>query len=167
MRTRIIIVFVVALSLLSASPILAKPFPEPFDASQGSEWGRGAETNSLNGIYVSPYDRNDCRDPRFRNPPEKPFFTTRNIVQQTFCLIDANRHVAEKIEIPLLMILTRDDQVVDWKAAADFFERIGSTDKTLKFYDTSGHALTLDRDWESVTDDIVTFVQSLPHTPPS
>ncbi len=58
MRTRIIIVFVVALSLLSASPILAKPFPEPFDASQGSEWGRGAETNSLNGIYVSPYDGN-------------------------------------------------------------------------------------------------------------
>ncbi len=41
-----------------ATPADAKGRPEPLDARQGIEVGRAAETNSLNGIYVSPYDGN-------------------------------------------------------------------------------------------------------------
>ena len=58
MRTRHIIVFVAALLIFTATPIQAMPVAEPFDASDGREVGRSAETNSLNGIYVSPYDDN-------------------------------------------------------------------------------------------------------------
>ena len=56
MRSRIALALVLLLSV--ATPAAAKQRPEPIDARQGIEVGRAAETNSLNGIYVSPYDGN-------------------------------------------------------------------------------------------------------------
>lgn len=58
MRFRTVVGLVVALVVAAATPIQAKPLPEPFDASRGREVARGAETNSLNGIYMSPVDGN-------------------------------------------------------------------------------------------------------------
>jgi sugar lactone lactonase YvrE len=52
MRIRIIVVC--ALLFAVATPAYANELPEPLDVSQGIEVGRAAETNSLNGIYVSP-----------------------------------------------------------------------------------------------------------------
>ena len=71
--------------------------------------------------------------------------------------MDQNLPAAESINMPLLMILTRDDQVTDWVAAEKYFGRIGSADKQIKFYDRSGHALTVDYDWQNVTNDIIEF----------
>ena len=57
MRFRIVLA---TAALLTAVPTLAeaKGRPEPFDVRQATEVGRAAETNSLNGIYVSPFDGN-------------------------------------------------------------------------------------------------------------
>ena len=55
---RIRIILTVALALAVATPAHAGQRPEPLDARQGIEVGRAAATNSLNGIYVSPYDGN-------------------------------------------------------------------------------------------------------------
>lgn len=113
-------------------------------------------------VYQSPYDRNDCRDPDYRNPKYKSSFSTRNIVQQTFRLMDQNQPAAERIALPVLMILSRDDQVTDWVAAEQYFERLGSNVKQLRFYDNSGHSLTVDYDWKNVTSNIVEFAGSMP-----
>jgi carboxylesterase len=112
-------------------------------------------------IYQSPYDRNDCSDPQYRNPSWKSPFSSRNIVQQTFGLMDHNRHVAAAIYLPVLMFLSRNDQVTDWQAAERYFNRLGSRQKQLRFYDTSGHAMTVDQDWQSITGDLVEFVRQL------
>ena len=112
-------------------------------------------------VYLSPYDRNDCRDPQYRNPPYKSPFSTRNIVQQTFRLMDRIQPQAESLQLPLLMVLSREDRVTDWVAAERFYDRLGSRCKKLRFYDTSGHALTVDRDYQTITADIIEFVQSL------
>jgi sugar lactone lactonase YvrE len=56
MRNRIVLL--IALLLVVPAAAQADEGPEPLDVSQAMEWGRGAETNSLNGIYVSPYDGN-------------------------------------------------------------------------------------------------------------
>lgn len=112
-------------------------------------------------IYESPYDRNDARDPAVRNPAGKPPFSTRNIVQQSIGLMDHNRYRAGEIRMPMLMVLTRDDRVVDWTAAERFYEATGSSFKRICFFDTSGHALTLDHDWPAVTQQIVDFIQQV------
>ena len=114
----------------------------------------------FSNVYQSPYDRNDCRDPEYRNPEYKYPFSTRNIVQQTFRLMDQNLPAAESIKMPVLMILSRDDRVTDWVAAEKYFGRIGSADKQLKFYDESGHALAVDYDWHNITADILEFAHS-------
>lgn len=112
-------------------------------------------------VYQTPYNRNDCRDPEFQNPPEKPPFSTRNIVQQTFRLMDQNKNQAPNIKMPLLMILSRDDQVVDWKASQGWFEQLGSNIKQIEHYDKSGHALTVDYDWKNVTQNIIDFTKTV------
>ncbi len=56
MRFGVIIAAVLLLGV--ATPAQAKGRPEPFDARQGIEVGRSADTNSLNGLYVSPVDGN-------------------------------------------------------------------------------------------------------------
>jgi sugar lactone lactonase YvrE len=52
------ITLAVVLLLSAATPAHAGQRPEPLDARQGIEVGRAAATNSLNGVYVSPYDGN-------------------------------------------------------------------------------------------------------------
>ncbi|MDG2014242.1 MAG: alpha/beta fold hydrolase [Pirellulaceae bacterium] len=119
--------------------------------------------NSLlifSNVYQSPYDRNDCRDPEHRNPDYKSPFSTRNIVDQTFLLMDDNQSAAESIRTPLFMVLSRNDQVTDWSRAENYFSRLGSVDKELVFYDDSGHALTVDVDREEIAKDIIQFVQN-------
>ena len=54
MRIRIVFLLAFVLLLAVAAPASANELPEPFDVSGGIEVGRAAETNSLNGIYVSP-----------------------------------------------------------------------------------------------------------------
>jgi sugar lactone lactonase YvrE len=56
MWSRITLALVVIVAVVT--PAAAKERPEPLDAKQGIEVGRAAETNSLNGIYVSPVDGN-------------------------------------------------------------------------------------------------------------
>jgi sugar lactone lactonase YvrE len=58
MRSRITLTLALVLLLSVATPAAATQRPEPMDARQGIEVGRAAETNSLNGIYVSPNDGN-------------------------------------------------------------------------------------------------------------
>jgi sugar lactone lactonase YvrE len=56
MRARIVLVIVLVMGM--ALPVQAKGRAEPLDAREGIDVGRAAETNSLNGIYVSPADGN-------------------------------------------------------------------------------------------------------------
>jgi esterase/lipase len=48
--------------------------------------------------------------------------------------------------------------VIEWEAAEAFFAEIGTTRKRLVFNDRSGHVLPVDYGWESVADEIVTFI---------
>lgn len=56
MRYRIVVAVVLLMGL--ASPVAAGTRPEPHDARQGLEVARAAQTNGLNGLYVSPVDGN-------------------------------------------------------------------------------------------------------------
>jgi carboxylesterase len=100
--------------------------------------------------YESPFDRNDARDPAERNPQYKSPFSPRSVTVESFRLMDTIRPKAAEIQIPVLMILTRDDRVVDWVAAETFFQGLPPGFRELVFFDGSGHALTVDYDWRRV-----------------
>lgn len=95
----------------------------------------------------------DERDYPFRTP-----FTPRRIVDETFALIDLNAGQAPRLQVPLLLAVSRDDHVIDWEAAERFYEAYGSPTKQVYYADPAGHALTLDQGWETLTDTVAAFL---------
>lgn len=91
--------------------------------------------------------------------PWRTPFAPRCIFDETFALIRENAGCAAQLKTPLLMILARDDRVIDNRAAKEFFEAAGSVDKKLVVVENSGHAITIDADWEQVAGEIAAFIQ--------
>lgn len=111
--------------------------------------------------FVSPFAGNDAADPSVRNFAYKPPFVSRTVATQAIDLMRALTGTAADVMTPVLMVLTRDDRVVDWRAAHRYFRGIGAAQKTVRFYDRSRHALTVDYDWMNIVDDIDAFARRL------
>lgn len=54
------------------------------------------------------------------------------------------REVAPELEIPVLLIQAKNDQAVRWQGARRFFEKLASTEKSLKLFKPGHHNLTID-----------------------
>jgi esterase/lipase len=74
-----------------------------------------------------------------------------------FQLIDKNKARAKEFRAPLLMVLSQDDQVIDWEAAYAFYESASSPEKKVLFVENAGHAIPVDYGWERVADEIAAF----------
>ena len=70
---------------------------------------------------------------------------------------------AADIRIPLLMVLGGQDSLIDPATSREFFERLGSDDKTLLFYPKMLHEPLNDVGREQVIEDIARWLdQRLP-----
>ena len=102
---------------------------------------------------------NDCHDASEREYPGRTVFVPTTVVDQTFELLDNNRGRAAEFRTPLIMVLSKDDQVVDWEAAEQFY-REASSEKSIRFMEKSGHVIPLDYGWEDLTGEIVEFLRN-------
>ena len=100
----------------------------------------------------------DAHDPVARAYDLDDRFVPRSTYEALFSSIDMIQDDAPDIHVPLMMILTPHDRVIDVEAAQRFFDQVGSDDKKLMMVEQSGHAIPLDCDWEKVTDEIGTFI---------
>lgn len=101
----------------------------------------------------------DARGVTEEEYPWRTRFAPRTLFDETFALIDENRGRARDITDPLLMILAREDQVIDVPAAERFFQDVRSEDKQLMLLVNSGHAVTIDNDWRLVAKEIAAFLR--------
>lgn len=104
----------------------------------------------------------DLFDPELSLESTRTPFTPRRVIAQTFALIDANREMAERIRIPVLMVLSRKDQVIDWQAAEAFHAGLRCDPARLCYQDQSGHVVPMDLGWETTTASIIGFLDQLP-----
>lgn len=102
---------------------------------------------------------NDCLDPEEKESPNRVPFTPRSMINETFKLIDANRGRAPEITLPLMVVLSTQDQVNDAQASADWFDALGSKEKSIYWNNRSGHALQYDLGWQEVAKEIGVFVE--------
>ena len=109
-------------------------------------------------ITCSPFS-NDCHDTKAGEYPGRTPFTPLTIVEETFQLIDANRGRAAQFTTPLMMVLAKDDQVIDWQAAEQFYQQASSKDKAIRFMPDCGHAIPVDHGWQSLTGEIAAFLR--------
>jgi len=113
---------------------------------------------SFTKVTSSPFP-NDCHDAAEREYPGRTAFMPVAVADQTFQLIDNNRGRAAEFKTPLMMVLTKDDRVIDWQAAEQFYREASSADKAILFMADSGHVIPLDYGWESLTRKIAAFLR--------
>lgn len=116
--------------------------------------------------YVESPFTYDLRDPEVMETfPQQPF-TPRNIVDQTFHLVDANRGRAAELQLPMLMIVAQVDRIIDTPAAKKFFTQWGGDQKELIEQEKSGHMLTIDYQWREVMTAVADFAEKISQDQP-
>lgn len=96
----------------------------------------------------------DCHDESRHGHPGGVPFTPVAVVDSLFGLMDRNLSAAESFDTPVVMLLSNHDRVINTQAAADYFERMASTEKELIRLDNCGHEIPLDHDWPAVVEAI-------------
>lgn len=84
-------------------------------------------------------------------------FIPRVIIRDLFGMLDRNRARAGIFRVPVLMLLSRHDQVVDNAAAEWFFHQCPAQPKRLRYVEDAGHVLPLDHGWEKIVDEAAHF----------
>ncbi|MBU0880354.1 lysophospholipase [Patescibacteria group bacterium] len=85
-------------------------------------------------------------------------FIPRNIYNELFKLIDSFKGKEDKFNVPMLMILSQKDKIIESNASKQFFQKSSSTHKRLIVLENSGHVIPLDYEWKEAVSAILTFI---------
>lgn len=116
----------------------------------------GRRTLAFTHVIKTPFTV-DARNPEALKYPWMTPFVPLSVLDETFNLLDENENQAGQIRVPLLMVLSKHDQVVDWSAAKRFYEHAASDEKQLRFMDNAGHTIPIDYGWRELTKEIAEF----------
>lgn len=91
---------------------------------------------------------------QFEKTPMKTLKDLRAFVQDV-------RNCIDMIYAPTFVIQARHDQVIDPNSANIIFNEIESNEKNLKWYEESGHVITLDKEKDQLHEDVYQFLEGL------
>jgi carboxylesterase len=76
-------------------------------------------------------------------------------------LISDVRENVDMIYAPTFVVQARHDQMINTESANIIYNEIESVIKELKWYEESGHVITLDKEREQLHEDVYTFLEKL------
>ncbi|QDP41192.1 alpha/beta hydrolase [Radiobacillus deserti] len=76
-------------------------------------------------------------------------------------ITDVKEHV-DHIYAPTFVVQARKDQMINTDSATYIYEHVESDEKDIKWYEESGHVITLGKEKEQLHEDIYRFLESLP-----
>ena len=76
-------------------------------------------------------------------------------------LIASVREEIDMLYAPILVVQSRKDGVIDPQSANTIYETVESTHKQLKWFENSGHVITLGPEKIQLHEDIHAFLESL------
>ncbi len=76
-------------------------------------------------------------------------------------LEDLARSAPPQIRIPSLLMLSGQDRIIDAAQTRDWFQRLGTTDRTLIEYPAAYHTLEFEPDRARYVDDLIQWIQSV------
>ncbi|PXW93081.1 esterase/lipase [Streptohalobacillus salinus] len=76
-------------------------------------------------------------------------------------LIEEVNQSLDHIYTPTLVIQARDDRMINTKSANYIYDHVESDQKSIKWYEEAGHAITLGPKREAVHEDVYQFLESL------
>ncbi|MFD2045057.1 alpha/beta hydrolase [Ornithinibacillus salinisoli] len=85
----------------------------------------------------------------------KPMFTALGK------LITEVKNNIDTIYTPTMVVQARQDKMINTDSATYIYENVEADEKEMKWYEESGHVITLDKEKEKLHEDIYTFLESL------
>lgn len=98
----------------------------------------------------------DIQDPQAVEYPWQVPGTPRSVIAQTLQVSDKIRPLASELDLPVMIVASRLDRVVDYDEARRFYERV----KSEKFWmeaNQSGHLVPMDQDRSKIVEAMVAF----------
>ncbi|MCU9612899.1 carboxylesterase [Caldibacillus lycopersici] len=85
----------------------------------------------------------------------------KHLLQQNQKLIDEVRNNIDMIYAPVFVVQARNDGMINPDSANIIYNEVESTNKSIKWYEQSGHVITMDKEKEQLHDDILQFLNQL------
>lgn len=79
-------------------------------------------------------------------------------------LISDVRQSIDLIYAPIFVVQSRNDEIIDPLSAHTIYEQVESLDKQIKWFEHSGHVITLDKEKDQLHEDIHQFLETLDWT---
>ncbi len=98
----------------------------------------------------------DMQDPQAGEYPWRVPGTPRSVIAQTLQVSDKIRSLAGELDLPVMMVASEQDLVVDFDEAKKFYEQVKS-EKLWMEANQSGHLLPLDQERSKIVEAIVAF----------
>lgn len=73
---------------------------------------------------------------------------------------DVREHV-NQIDVPLFVAQARHDHMINTDSANIIYNSVNTEQKSLKWYEESGHVITLDKERDQLHQDVFAFLESL------
>lgn len=106
----------------------------------------------------------DVHDPERRDYTYGSSFAHRGAIDELYRLTDRVREGDVPFRTPMMMILSRDDQIVSWQAAEHFLRQGSSPENLLVFAPDTGHELPIDNGAEELALQMAGWLQEQPGT---
>ena len=120
-------------------------------------WYRILDHTLLFTDFVAMVLPSDLHDKQAFPLMREDLFIPRVVYRELFAVIARNRGRAPTFRLPLLMMLSKDDLVVDNRAAERFFADYAGAPKRLQIMTEPGHVMPLDFGWEKMVEEIARF----------
>lgn len=110
--------------------------------------------------YAREYKKNEGKDEAQINE-EMDKFTPMDTLEALRQLISDVKDQLSNIKPPLYVVQARHDKMINTDSANIIFNNVASDNKELKWYENSGHVITLDKEREMLNHDVLAFLNGL------
>jgi carboxylesterase len=81
----------------------------------------------------------------------------RKVYDEIFAVTDSIQERAGELTVPMLMVLSRDDDIIDSETAHGYYEGTSSERKRLVWLEDARHLIPIDTGWDDVANEIAAF----------
>lgn len=85
----------------------------------------------------------------------------KELIQQNSKLIEEVKGNIDMIYAPIFIVQARNDNMINPESANVIYNEVQSANKTMKWYEHSGHVITVDKEKDQLHEDVLQFLNSL------
>ncbi|MED4016579.1 alpha/beta hydrolase [Sutcliffiella cohnii] len=110
--------------------------------------------------YAREWKRREGKTPE-QIEQEMKAFAPMNTLKELQALIADVRDNVDMIYSPTFVVQARHDKMINTDSANIIYNAVEADNKKIKWYEESGHVITLDKEREQLHEDVYTFLESL------